>query len=214
MRNFKLNFFFFFFFIAFLIGCKKENNNNNNNNNNNKDVTPPVLNSPIDDANGVVLGTYFNEPNCQPLTSDNPLGLHKGWDFYAPTGTAIKASLPGTVISITTQTDSGLDHVVVLESVSGGYTMNYNLEPANSIVVVKGQVLKTGDIIGYLGYNTMNPMTNCGTLDFRLIDNTNAFTCMIPFVSPEFKSLVEKWFDKYWTPTSEHPGPCTCHYHY
>jgi hypothetical protein len=184
---------------------------------------PPVLNAPMDTEGKSFLGTYFNQPGCQPATADNPLGLHYGIDFVLPTGTTIRAAAPGNITWI----EDLSTHIVVHQSVSGGYSVMYNFEPALSIVVTEGQSLATGDAVGVMGESTTpigylgsdpeipDPITSgYGMLDFRLVDTAHAHTCPVPYASSQFKSLLEEWFARNFTATADRPGPCTCHYHF
>jgi len=191
-------------------------------------ITIPVLNTPINNSSQVFLLTYFNEPGCQPATSDNPLGLHKGIDFAGPSGTAIIASAPGEVVNIQNLEGTASNvHTVVLEKLDGGFTLNYNLEPAKNIFVIIGQHLQIGDTIGllgdcgiaigYMGNDPVipKPTIGYGIVDFRAIDPTTGnFDCLTPLASSQFKSLMEELFKKNFSVTAQTPGPCTCHYSY
>jgi hypothetical protein len=174
-----------------------------------RDVDPPVLHPFMEDSTDIYFGSYFNRPGASEITPENPEGLHRGMDLVAPISTVVKASAPGSVKRII-HTTEGFDHTNVLVEFNDRYTIDYNLESAQSITVTEGQSMNTGDAIGFLGVNPMVGPT-VGVLDFGLLAD-NERICPIPYVTAELKILLEIWFDRSWTRTAEHPGPCTCHY--
>jgi len=186
---------------------------------------PPVLNSPLDDTPEVFMNTYYGEVGSSIPTTQNPQGIHQGMDFVAPTGTPVKATAAGTISRITTETKTEPDGTVntyagVLLDIGGDKIIGYGFEPLQSLFVTEGQVVNTGDIIGTLGDNrgqNRRSTKGTGTLDFGLMSLVNGSfirICFVPYASSSFKTLMETWFSREFTATAEHPGPCTCHYHY
>ena len=186
---------------------------------------PIVLNSPLDDAPEVFMNTYYGAIGASMPTSQNPLGIHQGMDFVAPTGIPVKAAASGTISRITREVKTEPDGTMntyggVLLDVGGDNTVGYGFEPLQDLFVAEGQVVNTGDILGILADNrgqNRRGTKGTGTLDFGLMSLVNGSflrVCFVPYASSSFKTLMETWFSREFTPTSEHPGPCTCHYHY
>jgi murein DD-endopeptidase MepM/ murein hydrolase activator NlpD len=191
----------------------------------NNSSPPPAINAPLNDAPEVFLNTYYGAIGASPPTPQNPGGIHMGMDFVAPTGTPIKAAAPGKITRITTQTKTEPDGTVntyggILQDIGGANTLGYGFEPLQNLIVTDGQEVKTGDILGTLADNrgqNMRGTKGTGTLDFMLlslVDGSFKSVCFVPYASPAFKTLMETWFSRVYTPTAEHPGPCTCHYYY
>jgi len=187
--------------------------------------SPIVLNSPLDDTPEVFMNTYYGAVGASPPTPQNPQGIHQGMDFVAPTGTPVKATTAGTISRITTDTKTEYDGTVntyanILLKIDDQNTVNYIFEPLQSLFVVEGQVVNTGDILGTLADNrgqNLRGTKGTGTLDFGLlsiVDGSWARICFVPYASSSFKTLMETWFSRAYTATAEHPGPCVCHYHY
>jgi hypothetical protein len=190
-----------------------------------KAALPLVLEAPLDDFPDVFMNTYFGAVGSSIPTAQNPQGIHQGMDFVVPTGTAVKAVVSGTVSRIIKETKTEYDGTVntyanVLFKINDQNTLDYNFEPLQSLFVAEGQVVNTGDILGTLANNrgqNRRGTEGTGTLDFGLlsvVDGSWARICFVPCSSPSFRTLMETWFSRAFTATSEHPGPCTCHYHY
>jgi hypothetical protein len=189
-------------------------------------LNPPfILNSPLDDTPEVFMNTYYGAIGASPPSPQNPKGIHMGMDFVAPAGTPVKATAAGTISRITTETKTEPDGTVntygnLLLDIGGRNAINYIFEPLQNLFVVEGQVVKTGDILGTLADNrgqNIRGTKGTGTLDFGLlvpVGDSFSRICFVPYVSPAFKTLMETWFSRAYTATAEHPGPCTCHYHY
>jgi murein DD-endopeptidase MepM/ murein hydrolase activator NlpD len=186
---------------------------------------PRVLNSPLDDAPEVFMNTYYGAVGASPPSPQNPKGIHQGMDFVAPTGTPIKAAAPGTISRIMTETKTEYDGTVntyanVFLDIGGRNSIIYIFEPLQNLFVTEGQVVNTGDILGTLADNrgqNLRGTKGTGTLDFglmSLVDGGYARICFVPYSSSSFRTLMETWFSRAYTATTEHPGPCTCHYHY
>jgi hypothetical protein len=188
--------------------------------------TPPiVLNSPLDDTPEVFMNTYYGSVGASPPSPQNPLGVHQGIDFVAPTGTPVKATAAGTISRITTETKTEYDGTVntyaeVFLDIGGKNTIIYIFEPLQTLFVTEGQVVDTGDILGTLADNrgqNLRGTLGTGTLDFglmSLVDGSYSRICFVPYASSSFKTLMETWFSRAYTATADHPGPCVCHYHY
>jgi hypothetical protein len=186
---------------------------------------PLVLESPLDDTPEVFMNTYYGEVGSSVPTAQNPQGIHQGMDFVAPTGTPVKAAAPGTISRITKEVKTEPDRTVntyanVLLDVGGDNTIIYIFEPLQDLFVAESQVVNTGDILGTLADNrgqNRRGTKGTGTLDFglmSLVDGSYARICFVPYASSSFRTLMETWFSRAFTATAEHPGPCTCHYHY
>jgi hypothetical protein len=189
-------------------------------------ASPPlVLNSPLDDTSEVFMNTYYGAVGASVPNPQNPQGIHQGMDFVAPTGTPVKATACGTISRITTETKTEFDSTVntyaeVFLDVGGDNAIIYIFEPLQSLFVAEGQVIDTGVILGTLADNrgqNLRGTKGTGTLDFglmALVDGSYARICFVPYASSSFRTLMETWFSRAYTATAEHPGPCTCHYHY
>jgi hypothetical protein len=143
----------------------------------------------------------------------------------APTGTAVKAAVSGTVSRIIKKTKTEYDGTVntyanVLFKIDDQNTIDYNFEPLQNLFVAEGQEVNTGDVLGTLANNrgqNRRGTKGTGTLDFGLLSvvyGSWARICFVPYLSTSFRTHMEIWFSRAFTATSEHPGPCTCHYHY
>jgi hypothetical protein len=187
--------------------------------------TPPILYPPLDDAPEIFMNTYYGAVGASAPTPQNPQGIHQGMDFVAPTGTPVKATTSGTISRITTEIKTEYDSTVntygeVWLDMGGNNTIIYIFEPLQSLSVVEGQVVDTGDTLGTLADNrgqNIRGTPGTGTLDFGLMscaDATCMRICFVPYAAPFFKTLMETWFSRAYTVTAEHPGPCVCHYRY
>jgi murein DD-endopeptidase MepM/ murein hydrolase activator NlpD len=184
-----------------------------------------VLNSPLDDTPEVFLNTYYGAVGASPPSPQNPLGIHQGMDFVAPAGTPVKATAPGLISKIITETKTEYDGTVntyaqVFLDIGGHNSIIYIFEPLQNLFVAERQVVDTGDILGTLADNrgqNLRHSLGTGTLDFGLmsfIDGSYIRVCFVPYANSSFKLLMETWFSRAYTATAEHPGPCVCHYHY
>ncbi len=171
------------------------------------------------------MNTYYGAVGASPPTPQNPQGIHQGMDFVAPTGTAVKAAASGTISGIMkevkTEYDGSLNtYANVFLNVDAQNTIIYIFEPLQSLYVTEGQAVNAGDLLGTLADNlgqNMRGTKGTGTLDFGLMSLVNgswARICFVPYSSPAFKKLMETWFSRAYTATTEHPGPCVCHYQY
>jgi hypothetical protein len=171
------------------------------------------------------MNTYYGAIGASMPTSQNPLGIHQGMDFVAPTGTPVKATASGVISRIDPETKTEYDGTVntyanVILDIGGKNSIIYIFEPFQKLFVVEGQKVQTGDILGTLGDNRGQNMPHTlgtGTLDFglmSLVDGSYSRICFVPYASSSFKTLMETWFNRAFTATAEHPGPCVCHYHY
>jgi hypothetical protein len=187
--------------------------------------SPPVLNSPLNDMPEVFMNTYYGAVGASIPSPQNPQGIHQGIDFVAPTGTPVKAVASGTISRITTEIKTEYDGTVntyanVLLDVGNNNTIIYIFEPLQSLAVVEGQTVDTGDILGTLADNrgqNLRHTLGTGTLDLGLmavVDGSHIRICFVPYAAPSFKTLMEIWFSRAYTATAEHPGLCTCHYQY
>jgi hypothetical protein len=186
---------------------------------------PFVLTSPLDDTPEVFMNTYYGAVGASVPSPQNPLGIHQGMDFVAPTGTHVKATASGVISRINSETKTEYDGTVntyanVIIDIGGQNSIIYIFEPLQNLFVAEGQVVDTGDILGTLadnrGQNNRHTL-GTGTLDFGLmsfVDGSFLRTCFVPYASSSFKTLMETWFSRAYTATAEHPGPCVCHYHY
>jgi hypothetical protein len=185
--------------------------------------SPLVLNSPLDDTSEVFMNTYYGAVGASPPSPQNPQGIHQGIDFVAPTGTSVKATASGTISRITTEIKTEYDGTVntyanVILDVGNHNSIIYIFEPLQSLSVVEGQTVDTGDTLGTLADNrgqNLRHTLGTGTLDLglmSLVDGSYIRICFVPYAAPAFKTLMEKWFSRAYTATAEHPGPCTCHY--
>lgn len=77
---------------------------------------------------------------------DENAPFHHGIDLKAPTGTPVYASADGTVKMVTTEPKWGNRVAITHE---GGYKTLYG--HMNGFAVKRGQSVKAGDIIGYVG---------------------------------------------------------------
>jgi hypothetical protein len=186
---------------------------------------PIVLNSPLDDTPEVFMNTYYGAVGASIPSPQNPLGIHQGMDFVAPTGTPVKATASGVISRINTETKTEYDGTVntyaeVFLDIGGQNSIIYIFEPLQNLFVAEGQVVDTGDILGTLADNrgqNLRGTLETGTLDFglmSLVDGSYNRICFVPYASSSFKTLMETWFSRAYTATAEHPGPCVCHYHY
>jgi hypothetical protein len=186
---------------------------------------PPVLNSPIDDAPAVFMNTYYGAVGASPPSPQNPQGIHEGIDIVSPKGTPVKATTSGTISRITTSIKTEYDGTVntyseVFLDVGGHNSIIYIFEPLQSLSVVEGQIVDTGDTLGTLGDNrgqNLRHTLGTGTLDFglmSLVDGSYFRICFVPYTGSSFRTLLETWFSRAYTATAEHPGPCVCHYRY
>jgi len=186
---------------------------------------PPVLYSPFNDAPEIFINTYYGSVGASPPSPQNPQGIHQGIDFVAPAGTPVKAMAPGTISRITTEIKTEYDGTVntyseVFLGVGGNNTLIYHFEPLQSLAVVEGQIVETGDTLGTLADNrgqNLRGTPGTGTLDLglmSLVDGTFSRICFVPYADSSFKALMETWFLRAYTATAEHPGPCVCHYQY
>jgi hypothetical protein len=186
---------------------------------------PIVLNSPLDDTPEVFMNTYYGAIGASVPSPQNPLGIHQGMDFVAPTGTPVKAAASGVISRIDPETKTEYDGTVntyanVILDIGGQNSIIYIFEPFQNLFVTEGQIVDTGDILGTLGDNrgqNMRGTLGTGTLDFglmSLVDGSWARICFVPYSSSSFRTLMETWFSRAYTATAEHPGPCVCHYHY
>jgi len=171
------------------------------------------------------MNTYYGAVGASPPSPQNPQGIHQGMDFVAPTGAPVKVTTSGTISRITKETKTEPDGKVntyanVLLKIDDQNTINYIFEPLQSLFVVEGQVVNTGDSLGTLADNrgqNGRGTKGTGTLDFGLLSLVGvnwARICFVPYSSPSFRTLMETWFSRQYTAAAEHPGPCTCHYHY
>jgi hypothetical protein len=171
------------------------------------------------------MNTYYGAVGSSPPSPQNPQGIHLGMDFVVPTGTPVKATAAGTISRITTETKMEPDgtantYADVSLDIGGQNTIIYIFEPLQSLFVTEDQVVNTGDIIGTLGDNlgqNRRSTKGTGTLDFGLMSLVNGSflrVCFVSYASPTFKTLMETWFSREFTATTELPGPCVCHYHY
>jgi hypothetical protein len=171
------------------------------------------------------MNTYYGAVGASIPSPQNPLGIHQGMDFVAPTGTPVKATASGVISRINTETKTEYDGTVntyaeVFLDIGGQNTIIYIFEPLQNLFVTKGQVVDTGDILGTLADNrgqNLRGTLGTGTLDFglmSLVDGSYSRICFVPYASSSFKTLMETWFSRAYTATAEHPGPCVCHYHY
>jgi len=186
---------------------------------------PPVLNSPLDDAPAVFMNTYYGAVGASPPSPQNPEGIHQGIDFVAPKGTPVKATASGTISRITTEIKTEYDGTVntyaeVFLDMGGNNTLIYHFEPLQSLSIIEGQTVDTGDTLGTLGDNrgqNLRHTLGTGTLDLglmSLVDSGYARICFVPYAGSSFRTLMETWFSRAYTATAEHPGPCVCHYRY
>jgi hypothetical protein len=196
----------------FLAGCKTNSNQSF------------VLNSPLDDTPEVFMNGYYGAVGAAVPSAQNPLGIHQGMDFVAPTGTPVKAAASGVISRIDSETKTEYDGTVntyanVILDIGGKNSIIYIFEPLQNLFVAEGQAVETGDILGTLADNrgqNMRHTLGTGTLDFGLmsiVDGSSTRICFVPYASSSFKTLMETWFSRAYTATAEHPGPCTCHYH-
>lgn len=74
---------------------------------------------------------------------------HKGVDFGAPRGTAVRATGDGVVH--TAETQRGYGNVVIISHVGGKYSTLYGHLNGFAKGVRKGQRIEQGDVIGYVG---------------------------------------------------------------
>ena len=171
------------------------------------------------------MNTYYGAVGASPPSPQNPQGLHQGMDFVAPTGTSVRAAASGTISRIYTETKTEYDGTVntyanVFLTINDQNSIIYIFEPLQDLFVTEGQVVDTGNILGTLADNlgqNMRGTKGTGTLDFglmSLVEGSWARICFVPFASPTFKTLMETWFSRAYTATTEHPGPCVCHYQY
>ena len=171
------------------------------------------------------MNGYYGAVGGSPPSPQNPKGIHMGMDFVAPTGTPVEVTADGTISRITTETKMEPDGTVntygnLMLDIGGRNSINYIFEPLQNMFVFEGQVVKTGDILGTLADNrgqNIRGTKGTGTLDFGLLAPVgDGFSriCFVPYASSTFKTLMETWFSRAYTATTEHPGPCVCHYHY
>jgi hypothetical protein len=188
-------------------------------------VVPFVLNSPLDDTSQVFMNTYYGAIGAAARTPQNPNGIHLGIDLVAPAGTPIKAVASGIVSRITIETKTESDGTLntyanLILSLDDHNSVIYIFEPLATMLVKKGQRVAGGDVLGTLADNrgqNLRHTLGTGTLDIGLMScagGSCSRVCFIPYTSPAFKTRLETWFSRAYTPTAEHPGPCTCHYRY
>lgn len=171
------------------------------------------------------MNTYFGSMGASPPSPENPLGIHQGMDYVAPTGTPVRAAIKGVIYKIITETKTEYDNTVntyanVIVDIKPQGSIVYVFEPYKELFVSEGQTVNTGDILGTLADNrgqNRRGTKGTGTLDLGLlmpVEDKYARICFIPYVSAAFKTLLETWFAREYVANAEHPGPCTCHYHY
>ncbi|MCL6592146.1 MAG: M23 family metallopeptidase [Firmicutes bacterium] len=212
MRNVKMIMVVFLFLMPALTGCLPGPGGDG-------PAGPPVLAAPVSDENGtrsVFINTYFGQPGCSAPSPDNPEGIHYSIDFKVslpvagPPGEApVYAACPGEVTGIF----SYPEHTNVLVRYNSSFDLDYNFEPPSRLMVVKGQKLSTGSLIGYLGPCPDDP--GHGALDWGLCDNIgHKRICPIPYLSSPAKAKLEEWHhaNPNWRPGLDPAGPCICHY--
>ncbi|MCX6556866.1 MAG: M23 family metallopeptidase [Candidatus Aminicenantes bacterium] len=171
------------------------------------------------------MNTYYGAVGASPPSPQNPQGIYQGIDFVAPTGTPVKATASGAISRIMNEIKTEYDGTVntyanVILDVGNHNSIIYIFEPLQSLSVVEGQTVDTGDTLGTLADNrgqNLRHTLGTGTLDLglmSLVDGSNIRICFVPYAAPSFKTLMETWFSRAYTATAEHPGPCTCHYFY
>ena len=92
------------------------------------------------------VSSSFNSARKHPIL--NRIRAHKGVDYAAPTGTAIKAAGDGRVAFVGTK--GGYGRVVILEH-GGGVTTLYGHMSRFAANLRNGQRVKQGAIIGFVG---------------------------------------------------------------
>ncbi len=188
--------------------------------------TPPfVLNSPLDDTPEVFMNTYYGAVGASPPTPRTRKASTRGWTSWRlrvhPSRQPQPGPYPGSLQRSRRSTTARLIPMPISFLKLMIKTLSYYIfEPLQSLFVVEGQVVNTGDILGTLADNrgqNLRGTKGTGTLDFGLIsivDGSWARICFVPYASSSFRTLMETWFSRAYTATAEHPGPCVCHYHY
>lgn len=92
------------------------------------------------------ISSKFNSQRKHPIL--NRIRFHKGVDYAAPTGTPVKATGDGTVISI--GRNGGYGNLIVLRH-GGIYNTAYAHLSRFAGGMQRGKKVKQGDIIGYVG---------------------------------------------------------------
>ena len=105
----------------------------------------------------------YDDPAFAVPGNDGPDArtVHLGLDLFAPPGTAVRAPLPGTVVSVA-DNDQALDYgpTVILRHVTGGgtafHTLYGHLNKATLDHLAAGQQVRGGDVLGWLGDASVN----------------------------------------------------------
>jgi murein DD-endopeptidase MepM/ murein hydrolase activator NlpD len=93
--------------------------------------------------------------------------IHNGVDLACPEGTGVKASLDGTVKSVTNDPDTG--YTIVLSHANKTETVYGNLAAPEGIEV--GRKVKQGDVIGSVGKSAQNVIGDPPHLHFAYLVN-------------------------------------------
>jgi murein DD-endopeptidase MepM/ murein hydrolase activator NlpD len=121
---------------------------------------------------------YLIHPLQQDVTITSPFGYrmhpiknemthHHGIDFSAPQDTPIYAAADGTISEISYQGSGAGYYVSIKHTGAGqGYTTSYMHMVKESTMIKKGQSIKSGELIGYVGNTGASTATH---LHFEII---------------------------------------------
>jgi len=122
------------------------------------------------DVNYTISSPFGTRPD--PFDT-NIVAFHEGIDLVAPEGTSILASADGTIYEVGSSL-YGLGNYVYIEHNFDGLILYsiYGHMRDNSIVVEKGDTVKTGDVIGTIGSSGRSTGTH---LHFMISKNKISF---------------------------------------
>lgn len=143
----------------------------------------PVITPPVDTDNGTV------EPVDKPLTFIMPIAnatsvnnysdtmvwnatmkyytAHKAMDFFAEEGTPVLAVYDGTVLNVETSIIEGT--TVTIDHGNGLYSVYNSLADGDMVVV--GQTIKQGDVIGEVALTNRQEYKDGAHLHFEVMEN-------------------------------------------